>query len=382
MDGKIFVSYRRDDAAMDARALYGRLADTFGSTDIFMDVDQLALGQRFDHQLARALEKSEVFLAIIGPRWLEALNERAASSGPDYVREEIAEALRRGILLIPILVGRARMPRPDELPEDIRALALHQKHEVSGERFGADTAELINAITAQRKAARSWAPLRSSRMNVAMVAVVFIGVALLAFVQLWKLPGILQFLSTVNSNEEMGQAIIVVAILLTAFAVAIYLLVRFRRAIQIFVNYRRGLDAGYARALYQELEKSFSARHLFMDVEGLISAGDDYVDALNERVASCDAMLVVIGPHWIMAADEQGKKRLDNPEDWVRLEIVSALDYRKRVIPVLVDNAQPPLAADLPEPMRPLARRQAVRLTHERFSSDIKGLVDQLRNAR
>jgi TIR domain-containing protein len=149
---------------------------------------------------------------------------------------------------------------------------------------------------------------------------------------------------------------------------------------RIFVNYRRGDDPGYTQALYQKLEGEFGRNALFMDVEGHIKAGDDFVQVLDAQVAQSDVLLAVIGPRWIDARNKEGERRLDSDEDFVRIEIVSALQRGKRVIPVLVNNAAMPRAEELPEPMKPLARRNARRLTIERFAADCAGLVKDLRD--
>src|SRR5262245_49483495 len=104
MPGKIFVNYRRDDARDMAARLRDRLATTFGEANVFMDIDNLKAGQRFDKELEKALAETDVFLAVIGPRWLELLAERVGSAEHDYVREEIVGALQRGTIAIPVLV--------------------------------------------------------------------------------------------------------------------------------------------------------------------------------------------------------------------------------------------------------------------------------------
>jgi WD domain, G-beta repeat/TIR domain len=149
---------------------------------------------------------------------------------------------------------------------------------------------------------------------------------------------------------------------------------------KIFLNYRRGDDAGTVGRLFDRLEQTFPRDQLFMDVEGHIKAGDDYVDVLRRQVGECDVLLVVIGPRWLTITDETGRRRLDNPDDWVRVEIVSALQagVKKRVIPVLVPGAEMPRAEDLPGDLKPLARKQAVRVTLERFKADAQGLVTQV----
>lgn len=85
MAGKIFVSYRRDDAAGDARGIRDALAANFGPTDVFMDVDNLLAGQRFDKELSKALDSCDVLIAVMGQRWMDLLTARTESGDRDYV---------------------------------------------------------------------------------------------------------------------------------------------------------------------------------------------------------------------------------------------------------------------------------------------------------
>jgi hypothetical protein len=185
MPGKIFVNYRRDDARDMAARIRDRLAATFGDANVFMDVDDLMPGQRFEDELEKALAQTDVFLAVIGPRWLELLAERQASGERDYVREEIAGALQRRVVVIPVLVERTPLPRAAELSEVIRGLVLHQTHEVARARFGRDVAELVEAIRFARQTARAragggglWARWVGAA---ALAAVLVLGVGLLVF---------------------------------------------------------------------------------------------------------------------------------------------------------------------------------------------------------
>lgn len=149
---------------------------------------------------------------------------------------------------------------------------------------------------------------------------------------------------------------------------------------KIFINYRRGDEPGFTQALLGRLEQAFPAERLFIDVDN-IPPGEDFVRMLESQVAQCDAMLTVIGTNWLDATDEHGGRRLDNPNDFVRIEIESALKQGKRVIPVLVHQARMPHPDELPEAIRPLSQRNAVRLTHERFRADVQGLIKALQGA-
>lgn len=155
MPGKIFVNYRRDDERAFAARVRDRLAQAFGGSGVFMDVDNLMAGQRFDLELEKALAETDVFLAVMGPRWMDLYQKRQATGERDYVHEEIAGALKRGITVVPVLIEGATLPRGDLLPEDIRELVLHQKHGVTHENFGRDVAGLIEAIKFARRNAGS-----------------------------------------------------------------------------------------------------------------------------------------------------------------------------------------------------------------------------------
>jgi WD40 repeat protein len=149
----------------------------------------------------------------------------------------------------------------------------------------------------------------------------------------------------------------------------------------IFISYRRSDDPGFAQALYLRLEQEFPGESLFMDVEGRIKPGDDFEAVLNAQVAQCDVLLAIIGERWIDARDEDGRRRLEKNDDFVRIEIASALALGKRVIPVLVSQAQMPRADDLPPSLKPLARRNAVAIRPTRFKADSQGLINALKEA-
>jgi hypothetical protein len=150
---------------------------------------------------------------------------------------------------------------------------------------------------------------------------------------------------------------------------------------RFFLSYRREDSAGFALALFGRLAQSFPLENLFMDVEGGIGAGQDFVRVLEEQVSACDVMLVLIGRNWRTVADEMGRLRLENPQDFVRIEVESALKFGKRVIPVLVQKTEMPRADALPEPLKAPARRNAVGLTEERFKADAQGLIKALEGA-
>src|SRR5262245_8329320 len=117
-----------------------------------------------------------------------------------------------------------------------------------------------------------------------------------------------------------------------------------------------------------------------MDVDN-IKAGDNFVEALESTLKTTDLMLVVIGKSWLTALDEQGRRRLDDPQDYVRREIATALARDIRVVPLLVQGATLPSETELPEPLKPLAKRQALELRHQGYSEDVGRLAIQLQDA-
>ena len=151
---------------------------------------------------------------------------------------------------------------------------------------------------------------------------------------------------------------------------------------EIFLsNYRREDSKHPAGRLYDRLLTEFDLDTIFIDIDN-IDAGADFVDALNDQVSQCDVMLSIIGPHWVDIQDPVTElRRLDNPDDFVRIEIESALSRNIHIIPVLVDDATMPGEPCLPVSLKPLSRRNAVRLTHERFHVDSIGLVAGIKTA-
>jgi hypothetical protein len=143
---------------------------------------------------------------------------------------------------------------------------------------------------------------------------------------------------------------------------------------RIFISYRREDSRGSAGRLYDQLAEHFGRDRIFMDVD-TIQPGLDFVEAIESSVDETDAMIVVIGPTWLNAADSTGRLRLDNPEDFVRLEVSRALDRNIRVIPVLIERSAMPLSTELPDNLKPLARRNALEISHTRFHSDTRRLI-------
>jgi len=146
---------------------------------------------------------------------------------------------------------------------------------------------------------------------------------------------------------------------------------------RIFISYRRDDSRGDAGRLTDDLKKFFGANRTFRDIE-TIEPGMDFVDALNRAVSQCPVLLAIIGPNWLSAKDGEGHLRLDDPNDFIRLEIGTALVRNTRVIPVLVGGAAMPKAEQLPVELQSLARRQAYELSDRRWEFDVDQLVQSL----
>jgi TIR domain len=145
----------------------------------------------------------------------------------------------------------------------------------------------------------------------------------------------------------------------------------------VFLNYRRGDSEGQARALFVELTKLLGKDSVFMDVDS-IALGRDFRTVLQERLGSCDVMVALIGPDWLDAADSSGNRRLDNPTDFVRQEIASALKRNIPVIPVLVQGARMPGSERLPVDLQDLPYRNGFELGHSTWESDVAEMVKRL----
>src|SRR5262245_11282346 len=149
---------------------------------------------------------------------------------------------------------------------------------------------------------------------------------------------------------------------------------------KLFINYRRDDTRHAAGRLYDHLTTHFSDDQIFMDIDQ-IEPGEDFVEAINRKVSTCDIAIVLIGPNWLHATDESGKRRLDDEEDFVRMEIVAALERNIRVIPVLIDRAQMPRKHELPEALAPLSRRNAIELSETRFHADVNRLIEAIKRS-
>jgi hypothetical protein len=146
---------------------------------------------------------------------------------------------------------------------------------------------------------------------------------------------------------------------------------------KIFINYRHDDSGDTAGRLYDRLEQTFGPESLFIDSD--ISPGDDFEKDLHDQLNASFVFLAVIGPNWLLVSDKDGQCRLADPDDWVRVEIATALARGINVIPVIINDTLMPDASQLPSNLKDLAKRQNIRLRHRQFDQDFAVLEHMLR---
>jgi TIR domain len=151
---RVFISYRREDTAPAAGRVYDRLCRLLPKADVFFDVSTIGGGEIFDRRMLSEIERSDAVLVVIGRKWLQPAPGGGDSGGgdarlfapDDYVRAELRAALARPILVLPVLVDGARMPRADELPEDVRAITTRNALPLRHESFDDDTENIVATV--------------------------------------------------------------------------------------------------------------------------------------------------------------------------------------------------------------------------------------------
>jgi hypothetical protein len=147
---------------------------------------------------------------------------------------------------------------------------------------------------------------------------------------------------------------------------------------RVFISYRREDSAAYAGRIQDRLERELGSDLLFIDVDG-IPLGVNFVKVLREEVAQCGVLLAMIGPNWLDVRHEDGTRRLDNPTDFVRIEIAAALQREIPVIPILLDGTMIPKADQLPEDLKELTLRHGLNVRHASFHADLDKLILELK---
>ncbi len=148
---------------------------------------------------------------------------------------------------------------------------------------------------------------------------------------------------------------------------------------RVFISYRREDRPGFARAIEGQLAQELGKKNVFIDVDDIVP-GTDYQDHIHMSIYSCDVLVVIIGENWNSSTSD-GVHRLDNPKDWVRQEIATALNRNIKIIPVLLNGVDMPDESELPEELERLARYEAIEITNSQFKLQSKQLINTIRDA-
>jgi hypothetical protein len=209
----VFLSYRREDAEGQARALKSELVRLLGDDSVFMDVDSIALGRDFRQVLHERLQACDLVLVLIGRDWLDAKDgtgRRRIDNEADFVRQEIAAALKRNVPVTPVLLRGAFMPAPEQLPDDIKDLAYRNGFELGHSTWESDVKELVKRLGLDRTRAASNErpaedvaprPFLSGRLRASLV------IAALAVAALVGTLYALQWRSRTAGNDPVSPAV-------------------------------------------------------------------------------------------------------------------------------------------------------------------------------
>jgi TIR domain len=350
--GGVFISYRRQEASGLAGRLYDRLAARFGDAQVFMDVDTLRLGVDFAEAITQAVSTCQVLLAVIGQNWLTATNEegqRRLDDPDDIVRLEIQAALERQVRVIPVLVEGAAMPSRQQLPESLAMLARRHALVLRHESFHSDADRLLADI----EQVLTFSQFAGDRRSSATIE----GPSTVTPDELvHRSVGSEPTRDTVEQSGQISSAMKSVP------------------AHRILISYRNEDTAFLASYLANRLSAHFGAEQIVKDIEP-VNPNADFNEVIELAVASCHVALVLIGERWLNVTDADGKRRIDNPEDVVRLEVEAALQQGVRTIPVLVDAAIMPREEDLPSSLGQLGLRQALFLRPSGLTYDTERLI-------
>ena len=159
MPKRVFISYRREDTAPAAGPVYDRLSRLLSKSNVFFDVSTIGGGENFETAIASQVAKSDAALVFIGDKWLAPVQPAGKSriwDPDDYVRAEVNAALTRDVLVLPVLVSGARMPKPEQVPEDIRAITTKNALPLRHESFDDDVENIVAAVLGGVEKNRSW----------------------------------------------------------------------------------------------------------------------------------------------------------------------------------------------------------------------------------
>ncbi len=172
---KIFISYRREDAGSDARSIYQFLSRRFGEKQLFFDTSTIRTGQKFEKIILENIRQSTIMLIVIGPRWSNVTNPsgtRRLEEEEDFVRREILDALNREISIVPVLVNGARLPKPEDLPLELRAITTFHYTSITPDQFDRDVKHLADTIAPQVRSDIAWLPIALGALLIGIAGIV------------------------------------------------------------------------------------------------------------------------------------------------------------------------------------------------------------------
>jgi TIR domain len=348
-----FISYARRDLAF-ARYLTEALTDRDG--EVWVDWHDISPGEEWAERIREAIEAADAFIPILTPDWL-------ASS---VCQTQFVQADELGKRLIPVLrreldEGGAALPKSLQslswvsfLEQDDSEAALTSLHQA----ISTDPAWVREHTRVLQRASEWQRNLRDEAYLLRGDALERAEAWLAEAAQQVPRPTHLQVEYIVASRKASKG-------------------VRKRTQRGVFISYRRDETIAYAGRLHDQLSALLGSKNVFVDLDR-IRPGGDFVVALGEALDASGVLLALIGNQWLELREPDGSRRLENPGDFVRLELENALSRGITVIPVLVDGAKAPPPDQLPESLSELPRLHAVQLSHEQWRRDFEGLVSAL----
>ncbi|HKP91508.1 MAG TPA: toll/interleukin-1 receptor domain-containing protein [Thermoleophilaceae bacterium] len=331
---QVFLSYRRGDSAGWASALADRLQAA--GIEVVRDEDMLLLSAGFASSLLRAVADCDAVLALIGPDWLRSKDRegvRRLARETDFVRLALEAALQQQVPVLPVLVGDAEPPRPDQFPPALHEIgsAITQREAVSlrPESWNDDVDRLVSLLW-------SWVPDQAPQPST---------------------PRIERAVEVPPSPPPSVPA--------TA-----------PRGPRAFISYRRTDSLVHARLLALSLEH-FVKAEVFLDLDA-VAAGKRYRHEYERAVSACDVFFVLIGDRWLAVTDKQGNPRIADEDDHVHKEIRAALEREVPIVPLLIKGAEMPDPEELPPALKELEEWEAKYLRDVTWKQDFDVVAKNL----
>jgi hypothetical protein len=349
----VFISYSRRDEAF-AKYLSEALAER--GREVWVDWRDLRIGDLWREAIGEAIDAADAFIPVITPDW--------ASSNAN--KSELDRAIASGKRILPVLrrdPGFAASQLPGEVS---RINWVFFREEDAPEEALASLVESLETDPAWvREHTHVLQKSTEWERNLRDPAYLLPGSAL-EKAEEWLAQGArrrpaptpIQAEYVLASRKASGE-------------------VRQRRRRGVFISYRREETEGHAGRLYDRLAALIGEKNVFMDVDS-IQPGVDFVSALREALDKSGVLIALIGPQWLDISAPDGRRRLDDSGDFVRLELEGALDRRITVVPVIVEGGTMPRADKLPASLVELPRFQALGLSHNTWRRDVGRLIDEL----